>query len=83
MKKQEIRCTVLVNDEVGLGRNRSEITDTTLPGPNKEASLSIEEEVILEELGLGKNFSFVKNMEYDLSKNNSQNFTSQRPENVP
>lgn len=53
LNKSEIQFEGLINDEIGLGRKRSEINhidflQNHLPLP------SIEEESIFEELGLGK-----------------------------
>jgi hypothetical protein len=55
MQKQEIRFNDSFNDELGLGRNRSEITDDIVPGLPKVPPITIEEEGVMEELGLGKN----------------------------
>ncbi|HEY4831830.1 MAG TPA: hypothetical protein VIH61_04645 [Waddliaceae bacterium] len=55
MQKKEIKFKDSFNDEIGLGRNRSEISDDIVPGSRKEPPIIIEEEAVLEELGLGKN----------------------------
>ena len=55
MKKEEIRFQESFNDEIGLGSKRSEMTDDIVPGSPKVPPITVEEEAILEELGLGKN----------------------------
>ena len=55
MKNQEVRFKDQINDEVGLGRSRSEMTDDSIPGAPKEPPITIEGEAILYELGLGRN----------------------------
>jgi hypothetical protein len=47
--EQELNC-VNINEELGLGRTRTEMTITT----GADYIPSLEEEAILEELGLGK-----------------------------
>ena len=70
MKKEKIRCQTILNDEIGLGRNRSEITDE--PILNKESPITVEEEIVLEELGLGKNPPLGDLVEQDISNDTNQ-----------
>ena len=69
MQRQEIGFKDPFNDEIGLGRTRSEISDEILPGLHKEPLITIEEEDVLEELGLGRDLLPRDCVEQDINDN--------------
>lgn len=72
MKKQDIEFNDLIQDEFGLGRSRSEMTDDIIPGSHKEPPITIEEESVLDELGLGRDPAF-----RDIVEQNEENVDKQ------